>query len=109
VARAIAKGSGRSITGLDLISYGDLGFPLIPYDGGRIPLEDASHDTVTALLALHHATDLEFSLAECARVARHRPADAWRRLFTNLGLEMWARRAGGRCPSFRRAASCSRP
>lgn len=72
VARAIAKQSGSRITGLDTISYGDLGFPFIPYDGGRIPLEDGNFETVTALLALHHATDVEASLAECARVAHHR-------------------------------------
>jgi ubiquinone/menaquinone biosynthesis C-methylase UbiE len=72
VARAIAGAGACSITGVDTVDYGDVGFPCLTYDGGRLPLADDSYETVMALFSLHHAADVEASLRECRRVAARR-------------------------------------
>lgn len=72
VARAIVAESGCRLTGLDTISYGDIGLPFLAYDGGDLPLPDDSFDTVLALFVLHHANDPDRAIAECSRVARRR-------------------------------------
>jgi SAM-dependent methyltransferase len=72
VARAIAEVGHCSITGIDTVDYGDIGFPCLTYAGGRMPLGDDSFETVMALFSLHHSTDVETSLRECVRVAARR-------------------------------------
>jgi len=72
VARAIARVGSCSITGIDTVDYGDIGFPCLTYVGGRMPFQDESYDTVMALFSLHHSGDAEFSLGECRRVAAKR-------------------------------------
>jgi SAM-dependent methyltransferase len=72
VARMIVEKSGCRLTGLDTISYGDIGVPFLPYDGKWLPLDDDSFDTVLVLLVLHHTSDPDRAIAECSRVARKR-------------------------------------
>jgi len=72
VARAIVAHSGCRLTGLDTITYGDIGLDFVLYDGHTIPLADDSFDTVMALFVLHHCTDPDQALAECRRVSRRR-------------------------------------
>lgn len=60
-------------------------FPVIDYDGVRIPLPDRSVDCVFSSNVLEHVRDLDALLAECARVLRPggrmvhvMPTAAWR-------------------------------
>src|SRR5262245_25413079 len=40
VARALVRATGCTVTGIDTITYGDIGIPFVPYDGKHIPFPD---------------------------------------------------------------------
>jgi len=56
--------------GVERVARGGEPIPVIAYDGGRLPFDDASFDVVTVADVLHHEPDEEALLRECLRVAR---------------------------------------
>jgi SAM-dependent methyltransferase len=58
------------IQGIDVLCRPETHIPILPFDGTRIPYEDASFDVVMFVDVLHHTDDPLVLLREARRVAR---------------------------------------
>lgn len=73
IGQIIQERTPIKVTLADVIDYSMTSLPIILFpQGGRIPMDDASVDTVLIYVVLHHATDPEHLLGEAVRVARRR-------------------------------------
>jgi alpha-1,6-mannosyltransferase len=114
VAQNLGEG-GRRLILADIGPFFRVPLPGIVYDGLRLPLADASVDTVLLSLALHHAGDPDLVFREALRVARARVVItestyvwAWERRVLEIA-DRWANRtrgmatatAGAEKPAFR--------
>lgn len=71
IARKLAeRRPDLQVRAVEVLVRGDSEFPVEPFDGRRLELDDGSLDAVTLVDVLHHATDPRELLAEAARVAR---------------------------------------
>jgi SAM-dependent methyltransferase len=70
IARALAaRRPGLTIEGYDVFERPNAAIPVTCFDGRRLPVPDASADTVLLVDVLHHAEDPVSLLRECARAA----------------------------------------
>jgi alpha-1,6-mannosyltransferase len=72
VADALRQDPRRKVILADLSPSFRVPGPALVFDGRRLPLEDASVDTVLLSLVLHHADDPDALLAEALRVSKDR-------------------------------------
>ncbi len=69
----LAKLPSVKITGVDIVEPArPRNIRFVLYDGKVLPFKDNSFDTVIAVYAFHHCKNVEESLKECLRVAKHR-------------------------------------
>ncbi len=61
---------GLIVTGLERIARGGEPIPVREYDGRTIPDPDGTHDVVIVADVLHHDTDPDAVVRECARVSK---------------------------------------
>lgn len=61
---------GLTVTGLERIARGGEPIPVRQYDGRTIPDPDRTHDVVIVADVLHHDTDPDAVVRECARVSK---------------------------------------
>jgi SAM-dependent methyltransferase len=61
--------SDLEITGIDVFVRPTTHIPVLPFDGHRIPFDDAEFDVVVFVDVLHHTEDPTELLGEAARVA----------------------------------------
>ncbi len=77
-----ARRPDLQVTGVDTLIRPHCAIPVTVFDGSRLPFEDKSVRTVLLFDVLHHASDPDRLLAECARVAdaivlKDHLADGW--------------------------------
>lgn len=71
LARLVASGcQGVEIGGFEIAPRDQTVIPVTPFDGVRLPVEDASADIVMFVDVLHHTDDPMILLREAVRVAR---------------------------------------
>jgi SAM-dependent methyltransferase len=73
IAQMIQEHTSMKVTLADVIDYSIVQLPVILFpQGGRIPMDDSSVDTVLIYLVLHHAAEPLQVLDEAVRVSRKR-------------------------------------
>lgn len=69
IAKALA-GQGFAVTAIDVVDHSTTDFPLILYDGKKLPYADKSFDVGLLIFVLHHAPDVGGLIREARRVCK---------------------------------------
>jgi len=70
VARYLHKKLKLDVTAVDVVDHNLTKFPLVLYDGKRLPYKAAAYDTGLLVFVLHHAPDITGLLREARRVSK---------------------------------------
>ena len=68
VGAVAAESLGVAVTGVDVVRYGDAGWPVDLYDGRTLPYADGQFDATLVVFVLHHSEDPAAVLREAVRV-----------------------------------------
>jgi SAM-dependent methyltransferase len=88
IAYTLARECTAHVVGVDVAQNSLFDIPAVAYDGEWLPFRDRTFDVVYAIFVLHHCTDVDKVLNECARVSKGRIIlieDVW----TNWWNRFW--------------------